>query len=76
MDYPDPPLSDAVVRLRPWTTGDLECVREASTDPAIVSGTTVPPEFSEESGVAFIERQLSRATTGEGLSLAIVRAGG
>jgi RimJ/RimL family protein N-acetyltransferase len=74
MRYPDPELADDVVHLRPWAAGDLECVREASADEAITSGTTVPSVFTEQSGRAFIDRQLSRATGDEGLSLAIADA--
>ena len=58
--------------LRKWTYNDLSCVEEASTDPAIRLGTTVPSKFSEDAGRAFIERQWGRLTTGEGLSLAMV----
>jgi [ribosomal protein S5]-alanine N-acetyltransferase len=72
--YPDPELSDGVVRLRRWDVGDLECVREASADAGIPEGTTVPAVFTEEAGRAFIARQLARAQDGEGLSLAIAEA--
>jgi [ribosomal protein S5]-alanine N-acetyltransferase len=72
--YPDPDLTDDVVRLRRWAAGDVGCVREASADPAIPEGTTVPAAFTEEAGLAFIARQLGRAEQGEGLSLAIADA--
>jgi hypothetical protein len=42
--YPDPELTDGVVRLRPWIDGDLDCVREAGLDPRIPAGTTVQPD--------------------------------
>jgi RimJ/RimL family protein N-acetyltransferase len=69
---PDPPLADDVVLLRPWAEEDLGCVREASEDPAIHAGTTVPAHFTPAAGRAFIARQHSRLTDGEGISLAIV----
>ena len=72
--YPDPDLTDDVVRLRRWAAGDTGCIREASADDAIAEGTTVPVPFTEEAGLAFIARQLSRAEQGEGLSLAIADA--
>ncbi|HWH93662.1 MAG TPA: GNAT family N-acetyltransferase [Baekduia sp.] len=72
--YPDPELTDDVVRLRRWTDGDVGCVREASADRFIVEGTTVPATFTDEAGRAFIARQLARAEAGEGLSLAIADA--
>lgn len=71
LPYPEPNLSDDTVLLRPWETTDLRCVEEASWDPRIPSGTTVPAEFSVDEGRAFIERQWGRQTNGEGLALAI-----
>lgn len=71
LSYPEPNLVDDSVLLRPWEKSDLRCVEEASWDPRIPSGTTVPPVFSADEGRAFIERQWSRLTNGEGLALAI-----
>jgi [ribosomal protein S5]-alanine N-acetyltransferase len=74
---PDPPLADDRVALRAWTDDDLACIREASEDPRIPEGTTVPAAFTVEEGRAFVRRQWSRLDDGTGLSLAIVdRAGG
>ena len=67
-----PELSDGQVLLRNWTYDDLQCVEEASSDPVIPLGTTVPSKYSEEAGRAFIDRQHGRWTSGEGVSLAIV----
>ena len=67
--YPD--LINEVLRLRPWSLDDLECVREASTDPAIPSNTTVPAHWTVDAGRAFIDRQGKRITSGEGISLAM-----
>lgn len=69
--YPDPELSDNRVVLRCWTLDDLHCIEEASTDPRIPAGTTVPEHFTPEAGRAFVERQWSRVDRGEGVSLAI-----
>lgn len=66
-----PALTDEVLRLRPWSWDDLECVREASTDPAITSNTTVPDHWTVDAGRAFIDRQGKRITSGEGISLAM-----
>lgn len=60
--------------LRRWTEGDLDCVEEASLDPSIPEGTTVPATFTVAEGLAWIERQWGRADKGEGLSLAIADA--
>ena len=73
--YPDPELSDGEVRLRRWRTEDLDCVRQAATDSRILQFASVPEVFSREAALEFIERQWSRLEDGEGISLAIARAG-
>jgi RimJ/RimL family protein N-acetyltransferase len=75
LDYPDPELRSDLVRLRKWSYDDLACIEEAArTDPTIPQGTTVPSDFTEARGRAFIERQWGRQTSGQGLSLAIADA--
>jgi len=74
LSYPDPPLTDGTVVLRRWAEGDIGCVEEASRDPHIPEGTTVPAIFTVAEGLAWIERQWGRADNGEGLSLAIADA--
>jgi ribosomal-protein-alanine N-acetyltransferase len=69
---PDPPLTDGVVLLRRWSDADLDCVRAASEDPTIPTGTTVPALFTPEAGQAWIARQHGRLADEEGISLAIV----
>jgi len=72
--YPDPPLTDGVVVLRRWSQEDLGCVEEATHDPAIPKGTTVPATFTPAEGLAWIERQWSRPDDGTGVSQAIADA--
>jgi ribosomal-protein-alanine N-acetyltransferase len=74
LSYPDPPLTDGAVLLRRWTESDIGCVEEASWDPRIPEGTTVPASFTVADGLAWIECQWGRADNGEGLSLAIADA--
>ena len=74
LSYPSPRLVDAVVELRRWELKDLSCIEEASADRSITEATTVPADYSVAAGKAFIERQWSRQTNGEGLSLAITSA--
>jgi RimJ/RimL family protein N-acetyltransferase len=69
--YPEPPLTDGVVTLRSWVQDDLGCVEEATQDPDIPKGTTVPAVFTLEEGLAWIERQWLRQHEGTGLSQAI-----
>ena len=72
LSYPSEPLIDDGVRIRPWRTPeDLPCVLAAGSDPDIPAGTTVPADFTEASGRAFLERQQARLTRGEGISQAV-----
>ncbi|MCP4964141.1 MAG: GNAT family N-acetyltransferase, partial [bacterium] len=71
------PLPEITVRgdnleLRPFAPSDLPVVEEASRDPLIPKITTVPSDYSAIEGRAFIDRQTSRLSSGEGWSLAIV----
>jgi [ribosomal protein S5]-alanine N-acetyltransferase len=75
LSYPHPPLTDGAIVLRRWEEGDIGCVEEASADPRIPEGTTVPATFTPAEGLAWIERQWRRADNGEGLSLAIADTG-
>ena len=72
LDYPNPILESPRILLRAWSLDDLACVAEAATDPDIPRGTTVPAVYTRPAGRAWIERQWSRQTTGQGLSLAVV----
>src|SRR3954466_10598123 len=71
MSYPQPELCADAVRLRRWSMDDLACIREASADPRIPAGTTVPAEYGDDAGRAFVERQWSRLDNGEGISFAV-----
>ncbi|WP_431682686.1 GNAT family N-acetyltransferase [Kitasatospora sp. KL5] len=63
--------TDEGLTLRPWCLADLDLVREASQDDYIPLITTVPAQYSEAEGVAFIERQWGRAATGAGYPFVI-----
>jgi ribosomal-protein-alanine N-acetyltransferase len=69
--YPDPPLRTDFVALRRWERADLPLVQCSAEDHELVVGTTLPDPFTPDAGLAFIERQWSRAENEEGLSLAI-----
>lgn len=71
LSYPAP-LEDGVVRLRPWRESDLGCVEQASRDPDIPEGTTVPTRYTPEGGLAYLARQHARLSSGEGVALAVV----
>ncbi|MFC8964896.1 GNAT family N-acetyltransferase [Streptomyces sp. NPDC057094] len=79
MEQPlDVPVLDARdgFTLRPWRLSDLPLVREASEDDYIPLITTVPSPCTDAAGVAFIERQWSRATTGAGYTFVVVASDG
>jgi hypothetical protein len=40
--FPDPPLFDEVVRLRPWSPADVDAAHAATRDPLIPRYTRVP----------------------------------
>ena len=70
LHYPTPELRSDRVLLREWTMGDLACVEGASRA-GYSRGTTIPVHYTEDEGRAWIGRQWSRQTSGQGLSLAI-----
>jgi [ribosomal protein S5]-alanine N-acetyltransferase len=75
LTYPDPPLTDGVVLLRQWTGADLGCVEEASRDAYICNWFGIPSPYTENDGIAWIERQSECAEEGRGLALAISDVG-
>lgn len=68
---PDPDLTDGTVTLRPWRLDDVDVVEQASADPRIPHGTTVPAPFTPEAGREFIHRQHRRAEHWQGWSLVV-----
>jgi RimJ/RimL family protein N-acetyltransferase len=64
------------VVLRPFALGDLALVREAASDPTIVSISSVPRPYSDDAGRGFIRRQFRRATAGDGFSFVIAEDSG
>ena len=62
--------------IRAWHVKDLALVREASSDPHIPKITTVPPNYTDEEGRLFLQRQWDRAATGAGYSFVIAEAEG
>ncbi|MFF2204867.1 GNAT family N-acetyltransferase [Streptomyces sp. NPDC058145] len=68
--------TDEGLTLRPWCLADLDLVREASQDGYIPLITTVPTQYSEAEGVAFVERQWGRAAAGAGYPFVIATEDG
>jgi RimJ/RimL family protein N-acetyltransferase len=66
-----PRLQAGPVLLRPFALGDLALVREAASDPGIVSISSLPHPYTDDAGRAFIRRQHRRARAGDGFSFVI-----
>src|SRR5437588_88549 len=73
--YPDPPLADEVVQLRPWLLSDVDAAREATQDPLISQFTRVPANQTREDVVRFIAGREAVRLSGERLPLVIADAG-
>ena len=69
-----PTLYAPPYRLRPFEITDLDLMRETAADPHIPLMTTVPAVLSETQGIAFIERQWSRARVGQSYPFVIADA--
>lgn len=71
------PLPEVVIEgdrhgLRPFRPDDLALVEEAAGNDFIPTITTIETPFTVANGLAYIERQNFRLSSGEGWSLAIV----
>jgi [ribosomal protein S5]-alanine N-acetyltransferase len=66
-----PRLEEGELVLREFRDTDLELVREASRDPLIPLITSVPADYSEAEGLAFIKRQQGRLASREGYAFVI-----
>src|ERR1044072_1832565 len=75
LSYPDPPLADDAVCLRPWCDADVDPAHAATQDPLIPRYTRAPRGQTREGLRAFIaDRELQRRA-GEVLSFVIAEAG-
>lgn len=72
LEYPQPPLSDGVVLLRPWQDSDLALIEQASRDDYVALIEHMPVPFREEAGRAWIQAQHDHAAGGRGWTFAIV----
>lgn len=76
LPWPDPPLTDGVVTLRPWQETDVDTIVAAGHDPVIPEMTTVVRDGTADDAWAFIARQRTRTSDGSGIPLAIAEADG
>jgi RimJ/RimL family protein N-acetyltransferase len=76
LPVPDPPLSNGVVRLRPWRSEDVPFIVAACQDPAISRWSPVIPfPYTERDALSWLERQEPMRRAGEALDLAVVDEG-
>jgi len=68
---PEPPLTDGVVTVRPWSDADIAAVVAAGRDPVIPEMTTVTRDGTPDDARRFIARQRERVHDGGGIPLAI-----
>lgn len=59
--------------LREWRRSDLPAVAEASTDKYIVATTSIPATFTEDEGLAWLQRQHDHVARGSAYPFAISR---
>jgi [ribosomal protein S5]-alanine N-acetyltransferase len=76
LTYPEPPLGDGAVALRPWEPGDLEAMVTICRDPDVARYTRVPDPYSKADARAWMDAQPARLAEGDGVALAIVEGGG
>lgn len=68
-----PEIAAAPWKARKFSLIDLPMVETASRDPFIPLISTIPRNYSEEEGIAYIKRQWSRFDTGEGYAFAVAK---
>lgn len=73
LTWPDPLPTDGAVRLRPYADTDLGLVAELAEDPYLPLIGTIPAEYSEAEGLAYLARQHQRLADGTGYSFAVAR---
>jgi RimJ/RimL family protein N-acetyltransferase len=74
LEYPEPPLSDGRVALRPWSEDDLPLVEKVSADDYIALIERIPAPYSAKGGVSWIARQQEQVVQDRGWSFAVVDA--
>ena len=71
LSYPEPPLTDDVVILRPWELKDLPVLEEASCDEYVSLVEQLPVPFDARRGQDWIARKHATFSGGDGCELAI-----
>ena len=56
LPFPNPPLDDGIVALRPWTAGDAPLVAAWAGDETIVRWSGVPAGYTEAAALSYLEQ--------------------
>jgi RimJ/RimL family protein N-acetyltransferase len=76
LPFPDPPLTEGAVALRPWTLDDARFIAQACQDPVISRySPTIPFPYTEADALEWLHSQEPVRRAGRHLDLAVVRAG-
>jgi ribosomal-protein-alanine N-acetyltransferase len=70
--YPEPPLTDGVVLLRPWEECDLSALQRGSADDYVALIEHIPRPLTDAAGLEWIARKRRRLDDGQGWEFAIV----
>jgi RimJ/RimL family protein N-acetyltransferase len=74
LPLPDPPLTDGVVRLRPWTVHDVPALVAAWEDEEVQRWTRVPPQHGEPDARRWIAAEHLRRDRALALDLVVAPA--
>jgi len=74
LPFPDPPLADDIIRLRPWSQADIGLAFDATQDPLIARFTHVPEHQTQDDLRRFIADREPRRLSGEELSFVLADA--
>lgn len=73
--FPDPPLTDGVIALRPWTRDDLGFVVDACQDPELSRySPAIPFPYTAQDAVGWFESQEPIRLAGRGLDFSVTDA--
>jgi RimJ/RimL family protein N-acetyltransferase len=76
LSYPDPPLAEGEIGLRPWREQDLGVIAALCRDPDVARFTRVPDPYSDADARAWMDALPGGLAEGEAVRLAIVVGGG
>jgi RimJ/RimL family protein N-acetyltransferase len=73
--FPEPPLDDGVVALRPWRAEDAPLVAAWAADEPIVSWSGISADYTAAAALAFMEQAEQGRRAGFMITMAIVDTG-